>query len=542
MEEHGLREKPCQIYNCDEKGFKLDSNRRKGIVSRGTKHGNKQAQGTRDHITILVCFNAAGEDVPPFIIYKGGYPRATHNEEAVPHIAYGKSQTGYINSEVFRKWFVEHFLKYATQERPLLLILDDHQSHLDPELVRVAQTEGVILLCLPSHTSHILQPLDASFFGPLKKEFSGLVVSKKKFSTVLSDSYQRLKNRRVVVAGFRKCGLYPLDPTAIDWMQVTPPGQRSGDPTTEYASPVPPASPSTAPAATPSPRSPNTPVQAPPQNIAPAPNPPYLSHPIVAERITPDQAHPLAEINFTRNSRKVRRNTTKARLLTAQEMNYNLEEHLAAYPETKAPARLGGEKKRAKGVSSSATSQTRRSGSCPSRRRRVFLGAAPTTSSDPSINSPSAPLVPSTPFLPGYNPHSGTQLPVNRAEHHPPTASPSPLPTVDEPTVPPSSCLQTSQAPSSHSQACCPPESSSVLPGFSVAPSTPTGHTAPKRQRTEKIWRCGRCKQPDPPQESEGLATWVQCDNCHKLFHDTCVELEKEQDGTGFWCFWCLDQ
>ncbi|KAK9517519.1 hypothetical protein VZT92_022885 [Zoarces viviparus] len=69
---------------------------------------------------------------------------------------------------------VVDFLKFAAQERPLLLIMDAHQSHLDPELVRAAQREGVILLCLPPHTSHILQPLDMSFFGPLKADFSGV--------------------------------------------------------------------------------------------------------------------------------------------------------------------------------------------------------------------------------------------------------------------------------------------------------------------------------------------------------------------------------
>ncbi|XP_078140067.1 uncharacterized protein LOC139925965 [Centroberyx gerrardi] len=234
LEEHELREKPRQIYNCDETGFQLDSMRRKVIVPRGTKHAYRQAQGTRDHITILACFNAAGEDVPPFVIYKGGYPGGPYNKEGVPDALYGKSPAGYMDGELFRKWFVGHFLKFAAQERPLLLIMDGHKSHLDPELVRVAQREGVILLCLPPHTSHILQPLDVSFFGPLKADFSGLtgdlsavshsfLVPKKEFSRVLRDSYQRLKDRRVVVAGFRRCGLYPLDPMAIDWSRLPHP-------------------------------------------------------------------------------------------------------------------------------------------------------------------------------------------------------------------------------------------------------------------------------------------------------------------------------
>lgn len=34
--------------------------------------------------------------------------------------------------------------------------------------------QGVILLCLRPHTSHILQPLDVSFFRPLKADLPGL--------------------------------------------------------------------------------------------------------------------------------------------------------------------------------------------------------------------------------------------------------------------------------------------------------------------------------------------------------------------------------
>ena len=54
------------------------------------------------------------------------------------------------------------------------------------------------------------------------------LVSKKEFSRVLRDSYHRLKDRRGVVAWFRRCGLYPLDPTAIDWSRVMPSRPRRG--------------------------------------------------------------------------------------------------------------------------------------------------------------------------------------------------------------------------------------------------------------------------------------------------------------------------
>lgn len=95
LEEHGLKEKPRQIYNCDETGFQLDSARRQVTVPRGAKHADRQAQGTRDHITVLACVNAAGEDVPPFIIFKGGYPGGAYKKEGVPNALYlGRRRQG----------------------------------------------------------------------------------------------------------------------------------------------------------------------------------------------------------------------------------------------------------------------------------------------------------------------------------------------------------------------------------------------------------------------------------------------------------------
>ena len=44
--------------------------------------------------------------------------------------------------------------------RPVLLIQDGHASHMSIGLIELARANDVHLLCLPAHTTHILQPLD----------------------------------------------------------------------------------------------------------------------------------------------------------------------------------------------------------------------------------------------------------------------------------------------------------------------------------------------------------------------------------------------
>ena len=52
-----------------------------------------------------------------------------------------------------------------------LLKLDGHKSHVKLEVVEQARRKGMDMLSLPSHTSHGLQSLDVSCFGPFKQSF-----------------------------------------------------------------------------------------------------------------------------------------------------------------------------------------------------------------------------------------------------------------------------------------------------------------------------------------------------------------------------------
>ncbi|XP_044029287.1 uncharacterized protein LOC122865225 isoform X2 [Siniperca chuatsi] len=100
----------------------------------------------------------------------------------------------------------------------------------------------------------------------------------------------------------------------------------------------------------------------------------------------------LPKINYARNTGKVKRNSTKARLLTAQEMS----DVILTHPRWKAQAlaRRDREQQGAKDTSLAATSSILPNSSRPSRRRRVPLGAASATScGHPRSLNPLCPLL-----------------------------------------------------------------------------------------------------------------------------------------------------
>ena len=120
--------------------------------------------------------------------------------DEIPGTKYGLSEKGWITSELFEGWLFEHFLEHAVSCRPLLLLLDRHSTHYQPEVIRLARQNGVIMLCLPPHTTHETQPLDCGVFAPLKahwttvchdffKKIPGKVVTKFNFNFLFSKAW-----------------------------------------------------------------------------------------------------------------------------------------------------------------------------------------------------------------------------------------------------------------------------------------------------------------------------------------------------------------
>ncbi|KAF2902807.1 hypothetical protein ILUMI_03378 [Ignelater luminosus] len=56
-----------------------------------------------------------------------------------------------------------------SEEKPVLLLLDNHDSHLSIEALDYFKANGVTVLPFPPHCRRKLQPLDRSVYGPLKK-------------------------------------------------------------------------------------------------------------------------------------------------------------------------------------------------------------------------------------------------------------------------------------------------------------------------------------------------------------------------------------
>ena len=94
------------------------------------------------------------------VIFDAAKLNPTWTKSEVCGTKYGVNPNGWINTDLFEWWFIEHFIEHAVSARPLFLLLDGHSTHYQPQVIRSAMEHDYIILCLPPHTTHESQPLD----------------------------------------------------------------------------------------------------------------------------------------------------------------------------------------------------------------------------------------------------------------------------------------------------------------------------------------------------------------------------------------------
>ncbi|KAJ2940839.1 hypothetical protein O0L34_g10097 [Tuta absoluta] len=107
-----------------------------------------------------------------------------------------------------------------------LLIFDGASSHLDARIVDEADKNNIVLYCLPSNTTHELQPLDKSVNKSFEHYWDEEVllyayqnperkITKTRFGKIFTKVWSRCMTQSNIINGFRATGLYPYDPSVI---------------------------------------------------------------------------------------------------------------------------------------------------------------------------------------------------------------------------------------------------------------------------------------------------------------------------------------
>ena len=122
-------------------------------------------------------------------------------------------------------------------EKPVLLLMDNHESYVNISIIELAKRSGIILMTFHPHTTHKMQPLDRGVFGPFKMFYNnamnnwmispgnaGKPVTIYDISYLVGQAYPRAFVPNNIVNSFKCTGFFPFNEnifTEIDFLPAT---------------------------------------------------------------------------------------------------------------------------------------------------------------------------------------------------------------------------------------------------------------------------------------------------------------------------------
>lgn len=200
---------------------------RKIVAEKRVKQvGTTVSQDKGTLVTVGCAVNALGNAILPCFVF----PRVNFQAQWLATAPPGSAATGHPKAT---GWMTsENFLEFMkefkpTTKHPVLLILDNHSSHISLGV----GPKDITILSFPPHCSHALQPLYRSVFCPLKaymnQAMDNWMWDPQNANTamsihVLPAMVAYAFTPANITAGFRCTGIYPFDRNVFRDQHFTP--------------------------------------------------------------------------------------------------------------------------------------------------------------------------------------------------------------------------------------------------------------------------------------------------------------------------------
>lgn len=215
---------PSRIWNIDETGVPTVMKPGKIIAAKGKHNVGSVTSGERGtNVTIIGAASASGNTVPVMFIFPRKKFKPNFIINGPPECIGRGNGSGWVTDDEFYD-FLEHFIQHVnpTQESPVLMLLDNHSSHLSIKTVELAKKNWVVMLSFPPHCTHKLQPLDVSVYGPFKRHLSsahdawlrsnpGKTISIYDIPQLVATALPLAMTPTNISNGYRRTGIYPYN-------------------------------------------------------------------------------------------------------------------------------------------------------------------------------------------------------------------------------------------------------------------------------------------------------------------------------------------
>ncbi|MEW8548669.1 MAG: hypothetical protein AB2693_34645 [Candidatus Thiodiazotropha sp.] len=216
------------IINMDETPMYFDLLPGKTVDVKGRKSIRIRTTGSeKRHLTVVLAVSAAGDVLPPMIIFKGKRPVSLNVPKGWIVCVQEKA---WMDETLMIRWVKEILFPHTKKER-CLLVMDSFRAHLTEDVKKTLRKGNTVTAIIPGGCTSKVQPLDVSLNKPfkvdLRKSWSSFIRSATEKmreeaepterlkaadkATVLSwivDAVSSLKEKKEIVQkSFKVCGI-----------------------------------------------------------------------------------------------------------------------------------------------------------------------------------------------------------------------------------------------------------------------------------------------------------------------------------------------
>ena len=158
---------PDEIWNVDETGCTTVQKPRKIIAATGVKQVGAVVSAERGQLVTICCaVNATGNMILPMLIFPSVHCKEHFVKDAPTGSIVRAHPSSWMTLENFFSW-MKHFVLHVrpSNKDEVLLLLDNHHSHVTLETIDYAKEHGILLLSFPTHCSINLSHLIGQFMG-----------------------------------------------------------------------------------------------------------------------------------------------------------------------------------------------------------------------------------------------------------------------------------------------------------------------------------------------------------------------------------------
>ena len=226
---------PSRIMNLEESVFSPCPKAGYMFARKGSKSVHNVVTGNdKNTISVLFTITGAGEMAPPMISFSYQRLPSVIARKIPDGWSVGNTENGWMTSESFYEYVANVLYPWAVKkgiEFPIIIYLDGHTPHVTYLLVKFCMEKNIELISLFPNATHLLQPLDVSFFHPLKVSWKETIdefrvengfklFKKENFAPLLKKSVDKLVVHEIVKNEFATSGLNPLSPELFDYNVV----------------------------------------------------------------------------------------------------------------------------------------------------------------------------------------------------------------------------------------------------------------------------------------------------------------------------------